>query len=439
MNISVSRRFVTFALVGIAVLFVVGLLGIPTLTNATFWGYNIILFAALAIDFFISPPTFSLKVKRIDADTKLSHNAVNKITFLIYNSSHSPLAVEATDTIASRHFEVLETDLSHIIPPGEEKSFSYSVIPSKRGAFTFTHIHLRVVGILGLAMKFHSLKYPAEFKVYPNLQDLQRYRIMAQNNRLLATGDKTLPQFGQGTEFESLRAYIEGDDYRKINWSVTARERRLIVNDYQVEKNQPVFMLIDSGRPMSYSVGGYKKLDYAINTALVLSDIVNQKGDMSGLLVFDTKIQNVIMPNKGSVHRNTLMESLYHIEESRNTSNYAEAFRTIRKRQKRRSLVFVFTDFETLEEGLELTREITLLKRWHFPIIITIKNERLTALTLDEDSHVAEVANSFLDERVQLFRALNSMKIPVVEMPADKITVSAINQYLTMRKANYFF
>jgi len=273
-----------------------------------------------------------------------------------------------------------------------------------------------------------------EFKVYPNLKDLRRFRLMTQKNRLLPRGEKTVRLFGPGTEFESLRTYVEGDDYRKINWPVTAREMRLIVNDYQIEKNQPVFLMIDGGRPMSYSVRGYKKLDYAINAALVLSDIVNQKGDQSGLLVFDKEVRSIIMPGKGEAHRNNLMEALYHIQETRSTSNYEAAFRTLCKRQKRRSLVFIFTDFETLEEASELTAHIAQLKRRHFPIVVFMKNDKLIALSDDKDAFVQEVAQSFLEERKQLFRVLNAMTIPNVETAAENFSVTAVNQYLALRK-----
>jgi len=210
---------------------------------------------------------------------------------------------------------------------------------------------------------------------------------------------------------------------------------RLIVNDYQAEKNQPVFLMIDGGRPMSYNARGYKKLDYAINAALVLSDIVNQKGDQSGLLTFDKEVKSLIMPGKGDVHRNNLMEVLYHIQGTRDTSNYEAAFRTLCQRQKRRSLVFIFTDFETLEEARELTTYMAQLKRRHFPIVVFIKNEELITLANhSKDIDVKEVAQSFLTERQQLFRTLKAMAIPNIETEAENFSTAAVNQYLTLRK-----
>ena len=431
---SVSRRFVVLAAVAVPLLLLAALLPAPV-TALIFWLYNLILFGLLIMDFILSPAASAFTVSRENIDyTKLSHLALNRISFNIFNPSPFQLQVEAKDAVEDRYFTVSNEDLKHVISPGGGKIFSYSVTPSKRGAFTFPHIHLRVRGLLGLAVKYHSHGCPMEFKVYPNISDLSRFRIMTQKNRLLPQGEKALRIFGYGTEFESLRVYVEGDDYRKINWPVSAREMRLIVNDYQIEKNQPVFMMIDGGRPMSYSVKGYKKLDYAINAALILSDIVNQKGDQSGLLVFDREVRSLILPGKGEAHRNNLMEALYHIQENRSTSNYEAAFRTLCRRQKRRSLVFIFTDFETLEEAQELCDHMAYLKRRHFPIVVFMKNDKLIELAGSEDEQVKEVAELFLNERKQLFRSLNALAIPNVETAAEKFSLTAVNHYLMLRK-----
>jgi len=430
---SVTRRFTFLAALGIPLLAASALLPAP-IPALIFWLYNLILLGLLAMDFLLTPSAASLEVRRFDSDSKLSHQAANRRAFKISNPSPFLLHVEALDTVAGRHFEVSDEDLKHNIIPGEEKIFAYSVIPSKRGAFTFSHIHLRVRGLLGLCVKYHAYSCPMEFKVYPNMSDLSRFRIMTQKNHLLPRGEKAVRLYGPGTEFESLRAHVEGDDYRKINWPVTAREMRLIVNDYQIEKNQPVFMMIDSGRPMSYSVKGYKKLDYAINAALVLSDIVNQKGDQSGLLVFDTEVRSLIMPGKGQAHRSGLMEALYHIQETRSTSNYEAAFHILCQRQKRRSLVFIFTDFETMEEARALYVHMEHLKRRHFPIVVFMKNEKLIELSEQGRGHVREVAQSFLTERQQLFRRLNAMAIPNVETAAENFSVAAINRYLALSR-----
>jgi uncharacterized protein (DUF58 family) len=263
---------------------------------------------------------------------------------------------------------------------------------------------------------------------------------MMQKSRLLPQGDKAIKHFGTGTEFESLRAYVEGDDYRKINWQATAREGKFIVNQYRIERNQPVYILLDCARPMDYSVGGYKKLDYAINAALILADIVNQQGDQAGLLAFDSTVTAHVKPGKGAGHRNTLMETLYRIESNRRTADYAGAFQTLCEGQKRRSLVFIFTDFEMMEEAEELIGNMILLKRRHRPFVVFMKNEGLNELahppsgnTNSRNTVLQQTALEFLTERKNIFRKLNAMGIPNIESTAEHFASAAVNRYLQLR------
>jgi uncharacterized protein (DUF58 family) len=401
-----------------------------------FVGGNILLVFLLLLDFFISPKPALIHVRR-ESEDKLYFKINNEIKFYIENGSLYYLHIEAVDEIPDRFFITVQKNLSYIVKSGMKQTFTYTVLPGKRGSFLFEHIHLRFRGLLGLCLKYAKIHCPIEYKVYPNVKDLSKYRLLTQRHRLLPQGEKTVRIFGTGDEFESLRAYVEGDDYRKMNWMATARENRLIVNRYQSEKNQPVIVLLDTGRPMSYKAGGYKKLDYAINAALILSDIVNEKGDQSGLLVFDTYVQAYISPGKGAGHKQKLMEILYHVKDSRNTSDYEGVFRAVCDRQKRRSLLFIFTDFEILEEAEELISNMAWLKRRHFPVVVFMENESLEALANQKtygkkDEILARTARAFQEERKMIRRKLNMLGIPNIESSAEDFAISAVNKYLIM-------
>jgi uncharacterized protein (DUF58 family) len=195
--------------------------------------------------------------------------------------------------------------------------------------------------------------------------------------------------------------------------------------------------LLDISRPMSYSVGGYKKLDYAINAALILSDIVNQSGDKAGLMVFDSHVRSHISAGQGAGHRNHLMETLYKVEDNRSTADYGGAFRKLCEKQKRRSLVFIFTDFELPEEARELISNMLLLKKYHLPIIVFMENENLNALTeipvhKRYDKVLRKTAREFQSERKDIFRMLSAMGIPNVESKAEDFAVAAVNRYIKL-------
>ena len=294
------------------------------------------------------------------------------------------------------------------------------------------------MGPLGLCYRYFSLELAKEFKVYPNLGDLSKYRLIITKHRLLMNGQKRIPKRGMGFEFESLREYVPGDDYKKINWAGTARANKLIVNQYEAEKNQPVYILLDTGRAMSYSIRGYKKLDYSINAALILSDIVGQKGDNSGLMVFDTEVSTLLKPGKGSAHRNEMMEALYHITDSEMSSDYTGAFIHLLGVQKQRSIVFIFTDFETSEEAKELMEAVTVLARKHVPVVILCVNESLEKIAKGSSKDARGVFNeamaeSLLDERKFLVRSLNLRGAICLETYAENFAIDTVNQYLVLK------
>ncbi|MCL2203340.1 MAG: DUF58 domain-containing protein [Defluviitaleaceae bacterium] len=399
---------------------------------------NVLLGWFIVLDAILTPRGKAFAVKWADnQDGHLYFKAENTLSFCVRNRSRHRLWIQALGGMgdAGRFFPTRAQDMTHFLEAGEEGTFSYEVVPAKRGSFAFEQIFLRYRGVLGFCVKHISLPCPVDLKVYPNVRDLSKFRLMMQKSRLLPQGDKVLRQFGNGSEFESLRAYVEGDDYRKINWPATAREGKFIVNQYQIERNQPVYILLDTARPMSYSVGGYKKLDYAINAALILSDIVNQQNDQAGLMAFDARVTANIKPGKGAGHRNALMETLYHIEGNRLTADYEGAFRALCEGQKRRSLVFIFTDFEILEEAEELIAHIAILKKRHMPIVVFMENEKLNKMAEAKakgrkEKILRDTALEFQAERKKIFRQLNAMRIPNVESPAEHFAVSAVNRYL---------
>ena len=400
--------------------------------------YNLILIGLLSTDRILTPKESVLIIERI-SDDKLYFKDMNKIEFKVKNTYEKPLKIEIKDDFPSLHFNIHSSELFKIVQPGQEAIFSYELIPSKRGSYVFQNIYLRYHGILGLCKKYAVIERPFEYKVYPNLKNISRYRLIVQKNRLLTAGNRKVSLRGMGTEFESLKEYVEGDDYRKINWMATARENKLIVNQYEAEKNQPVYILIDTGRSMSYSIKGYKKLDFSINAAIILSDIVNQKGDNSGLMIFNTEVSKIIPPGKGDSHRNEIMEALYHIEDTKLSSDYQGAFLELANRQKRRSIVFIFTDFETGEESKELIAAIPILSKRHVPVIITIENESLKTITLSDgnslkDTYNKAMAEELLLNRKNIIRSLNQHGILCIESPAEDFAINTVNQYLLLKQ-----
>lgn len=438
-SLTVTKRFIWMIGAGIVVTFISYFFSISLLV---FIIYNILCFTLLTIDYFTTPSSDVFEIERV-GEEKLSLYAMEKIKFRVYNKSDKEMYIEIVDEAPELYFEVQEKSIKGSVLPHSKEIFEYEAIPRKRGAFSIGSVHVRYEGNLKLCKKQFILALKKEYKVYPNLKDLKKYRLAAYNSMVNQSGQKVMKMLGNGTEFESLREYVSGDEYRKINWQATARENKPIVNQYEPEKNQHVYTFIDTGRPMSYSVKGYKKLDLAINTSLLLSDIVNQNGDQSGLMVFNTEVNNFVMPGKGNIHRNNLMEALYHIEHTNETSNYDEAFYYFKTKERRRSLICIFTDFDTLEEAEDMMKVLPVLSRNNIVMIILINDEKLQEIASisvekEDDSYKKGVALEMLRERKKMINILNAKGIMCIQCSPEKISIEVINKYLHIKNRMFF-
>lgn len=438
MKIAVTKGFVYIIAFGAV------LLGVSILVNSTltvFILYNLLWGILLIVDYFISNEEELISIERT-GDDSLSIYEREEISFSVYNKSSRRIYIELKDEIPEFHFKAENKLMKGTVMPHEKITLKYYVTPTKRGAFNFKRLHVRYEGRLRLSMKMYTLDIGREYKVYPNLKNLKKYRLNITKSRILMQGQENIKVPGSGTSFESLREYITGDEYRKINWKATAREGKPIINQYEPEKNQHVHMFIDTGRPMSYSVRGYRKLDIVVNTALILSDIVNQNGNLSGLLLFNTEVSDMIMPGKGAGHRNKMLEALYHIDGTNQTSNYEDAFYYFKQKERHRSIIFLFTDFETIEEAESMLRVLPLISKNNLLIIMLIRNESLEEIGRlevknNEDMFNKGVALELINERRKIISLLNRRGIMCMETEAENLELSAVNKYIQLKNRNY--
>lgn len=404
--------------------------------------YNGICITLLLVDYSSSNEKDDIIINRYGHDS-LSIYENEPISFEVYNKSQRELYIELKDETPEHHFKFTDNVMKGIVPPHEKKIFTYQVMPTKRGAFTFGKLHVKYLGKYKLTMRHFKVNLNKEFKIYPNMKNLRKYRLSITNNRSFKQGQRNLRMIGRGTSFESLREYNHGDEYRKINWKATARGNKPIVNQYEPEKNQHVHIFIDTGRPMSYTLRGYRKLDMVVNTALVLSDVVNQNGDQSGLLLFNTQVDNMIMPGKGPEHRNKILEALYHIDHTNETSNYDDAFYYFKRKERHRSLIFLFTDFDTLEEAENMLKVLPVISKNNIVVIVLIKNESLENISNQKAVNKEEIFNKgvameLLDERQKIINLLNRRGILCVECPAEKLEYTVVNRYIQVKNRTYF-
>ncbi len=403
--------------------------------------YNLLCLTLLFVDYHISPDRNKVEVVR-EGNENLSIYEEEPISFRVHNKSIFPLKIELQDAFPDFHFDIQNQRIASLVLPNEKKILEYRVVPTKRGNFDFKKPSISFEGRLGLCKKAYKLDLSRQYKVYPNMKNLRKYRLSICNNRFLKQGQKNLKLLGKGTAFESLREYVRGDEYRKINWKATSRYGKPIVNQYEPEKNQHVYMMIDTGRVMNQTVRGFRKLDLVVNTSLILSDMINQNGDESGLLLFNTGVTDFIMPGKGLAHRNKIMDTLYDIDYSSEASNYEDALFQIKKKERHRSIIFLFTDFETEDEAKDLLKWLPIIGKNHLVMIILIKNEKVEKIAEQsvkdvEGMFTKGVALDMLLEREYMIGMLNKKGIFCKEFEPEKLETSVVNRYIHVKNKTY--
>jgi uncharacterized protein (DUF58 family) len=259
-------------------------------------------------------------------------------------------------------------------------------------------------------------------------------------------GRKQHVQFGAGTEFSRLREYNTDDEFRRINWKATARRGKPIAAEYETERSQYIVSMIDTGRLMrppvddpSTGVGhGLAKLDYAINTALLLSYVATLKGDHVGLLTFADDVRTYLAPKRGKGQFYHMLEALYNIQFEPVEADYGQALAYLGVKHKRRSLVIMFTDLVTLDAAKPLIAHLARLAQRHLPLCVVISDPNITRLAAQpprnsETVYQRAVAEMLLDERRVVLDTLNRSGVLTLDVPADKLTVSVINKYLELK------
>ena len=424
------------------------ILALATVTRAAFWGaglYLVGILGLLALDLFLSPRPSDFRLAR-ENEAKLSLGADNTVRIVVRRlgtsdgggGPRSRLVAFLLRDEAPADYIISTMFLQGQISPGEQVDLSYSVKPLRRGDYTFGGCHLRYTGVLGLIMRQHRYPLDAPVKVYPNLLDVRKYELLARRDQLFEIGLKNARRLGEGTEFERLRDYERDDDYRRINWSATARLHKPITTDYQPERSQSVIIMLDAGRLMTAPLGPLSKLDYAINTALLLAYVAIVRGDRVGLLTFSDDVRGYWEPDRGRKQFLALLEALYKVQPEQVEPDYMRAGAFLSTRRSKRSLVVLFTDIIDKAQSDALVRGFGRLAPRHLPLAVTMADNEVLAMSRRTPADPRQmyeniVAQELLSDRAASLDALQRRGALTIDVPADKLTVAVVNKYLELK------
>lgn len=396
----------------------------------------VVLLLLVILDMALTGNTKNIQIQRIVA-SKLSLGDPNEVRLVILNRRRFGISGTVGDN-APAEFQVRHARFPFRLASGKSETFSYTITPNRRGLFQFEEVTLRLHGPLGLSSRIWHLPMPKETRAYPSYLQIRKYQLHARRYNVHTVGKRKQRRYGEGREFESLREYTPDDEFRKINWKATARRGKPIVTQFQVERNQNIVLALDAGRMMRSMAGDMSRIDYAINTVLMLTYLCIVKEDNVGLLIFDDQIRTWLPPHRGKAQLSRVNELLYNLNTSFTEPDYGGAFRFLKAKVGRRSLIVLLTDLMDERVSKTMITEFTSLYPKHLPLLTSLRDNVLRNIALSVPGGSQEmmemaIAQQLLDERLKALRRLQSRGVLTLDANPETLTVEAINKYLDIK------
>ena len=413
--------------------------------------YLVLLFVVGAIDYITNPLLKNVEVRR-EMNSKFSLGVENVVTLKIVNRSHHQLRLRLKDDFPD---EFLFEKVLHncCVLPRQDVDVSYRLTPLRRGIYQFVDIHVQSWGVLGLVIRRYRVPAATEIKVYPNLQAVRQYELLVKRGMLHQIGLKNSRQFGEGTEMERLREYFPDDDFRRIDWNATARQRKPIVREFETERSQDVVIMLDTGRLMASPIlletgmsstagltskNAMLKLDYAINTTLMTAYVSTLKGDKVGLIAFADTVHQYLAPKAGKKQFLTMLETIYALPVHTVEPDFETAFKYLASKQRKRALIILFTDILDTDSAEGIASYVAQLSRHHLVACVTLTDSGIVELaeqgaTDSKSVYQKAIAERLLQEKHATLEVLRRRGVITIDVPAHQLTMAVVNKYLELK------
>ena len=335
-------------------------------------------------------------------------------------------------------FQRRDFERSWRLPANDSASIAYSLRPVERGAYTFGKINIFLSTPLGLLQRRMQFGKAATVPVYPSIMQMKQLELRAFDRIAQHQGIKKIRRIGHSYEFEQIKNYVRGDDYRSINWKASSRRNTLMVNQYEDERAQQIYSVIDKSRVMKMPFEGLSLMDYAINSSLAISNVALQKYDRAGLITFSDKVGAAVKSDSKPTQLNKILLALYKEQERPVEANYELLYYAARKLIKGRSLLLLYTNFESrfaLERVLPVLRRIN---RLHLLVVVFFENTEIRQF-VEEEAETLEgiyqktVARKFLNEKQQMVQMLRQYGIQSVLTRPEDLSINTVNKYLELK------
>ncbi|MGM0636360.1 MAG: DUF58 domain-containing protein [Bacteroidota bacterium] len=432
-SLYLNNRFF-YALFGIILLFLLSK-WIPQLYVVA-WFSVLILFLVFLAECIALYKENSVNAERILPE-KFSNSDPNKVVIQLENQYRFPIKMEIIDEIP-KQFQKRDFLKCFNISAKASKQFSYELTPVERGEYIFGYLNCYATTKINLIKRKYRFNYEAMVKVYPSFVQMKRYDFLTIDQKLSGYGLKKIRKLGHTLEFEQIKEYVLGDDVRTINWKATAKHNQLMVNQYQDEKSQPIYSIIDLGRVMQMPFNGLSLLDYSINSSLAFSNIGLKKNDKVGLMTFSNTIGKHLPATSKKTQLTTILEHLYNIETDFKVSDFGLLYAQIKRKITQRSLLLLYTNFEHISA---LRRQLPYLKaisKKHLLVVVFFENTELEKLTQTKSNKIGDIydktiAESFAYDKKLMVKELEKSGIKALLTPPKSLSINTINAYLEIK------
>jgi uncharacterized protein (DUF58 family) len=368
---------------------------------------------------------------------KLSNGDENTIHIHLVNSYFFPVGTKIVDEIPFQ-FQKRDFLLKATLAKGEARHFTYSLRPVQRGVHSFGNLNIFASSPIGFLAKKYTFDHAREVPVYPSFLQLRKYDLLAFSNHLTHYGLKKIRRIGHTMEFEQIKEYVQGDNIRNLNWKATAKRGHLMVNQYQDERAQPIYSVIDKGRVMKMPFNGLSLLDYAINATLVISNIALKKNDRAGMFSFCRKMENQVAAERRSSQMNRILETLYNLQTDFAESDFGRLYMDIKRTLHQRGLLLLYTNFETLDALQRQLPYLQAISKHHLLVVIFFENTELTSFAEQRAGTVQQIyeqtiAEKFIYEKKRIVNELRKYGIQTMLTKPENLTIDTINKYLEIK------
>ncbi len=368
---------------------------------------------------------------------KLSNGDDNPIALTLQNNYNFKTDVQLIDELPFQ-YQKRDFEISVHLNKHDQKKINYTLRPLERGEYYFGNLNIYVNSPIGLVTRRFQFAKDVMVPNYPSFLQLRKYMLLAFSNKLFEYGLKKIRRIGHTMEFEQIKDYVSGDDIRNINWKATAKRNHLMVNQFQDERSQPIYSVIDKGRSMKMPFEGLSLLDYAINATLVISNVALKKQDKAGMFTFSRKVENKVVAERRPSQMNKIMETLYNVNTDFSESDFSRLYIDIKRSLTQRGLLLLYTNFETLDGLHRQLPYLQAIAKNHLLVVIFFENTELHKLTNVEASNTfgifqKTIAEKFMYDKKLIINELHKHGIQSILTAPEHLTINTINKYLEIK------